>query len=78
MLELGKKGKDKVTGFEGILIARSQWVTGCDQYLLSPKAKKDEVKDANWFDEGRIEIIGTGIAPKKITSKKTGGPRFNY
>ncbi len=78
MIKLGQKGKDKVTGFIGIIVARSSWFTGCDQYLLSPKAKKsDEIKDAQWFDEGRIEIVGRGILPKEVKTKKNGGPQMH-
>jgi len=34
MIPLGKKAKDKITGFVGIIIGRAQYLTGCDQYAL--------------------------------------------
>lgn len=35
-VELGGLVKDVVTGFEGIATGKSTWLTGCDQFLLSP------------------------------------------
>ena len=75
MIELGQEAKDKVTGFIGIITARYQYITGCDQYCLVPKEVKGELKDAHSFDEGRIEIIGPGINPKKVTGRIKGGPQ---
>lgn len=75
MIELGLEGKDKVTNFSGIITARAQYLTGCDQYLLTPKVDKDgNAKDGKWVDEGRIEIIGEGINKKEVQTKIPGGP----
>jgi len=73
MLILGKEGKDKVTGFTGILTAKVEYLYGCNQYCLSPKAKDGEIKDGQFFDEGRIEIIGNGIIPEEVQTEKPGG-----
>lgn len=74
MIELGQRGRDKVTGFEGILIGHCRYLTGCDQYGISPPAKDGEVKAAQWFDEGRIEVIGAGLTVSDVTAEKNGGP----
>ncbi len=74
-LKLGSKGKDKLTGFKGILYGRSTYLTGCDQYCLVPKAKKGELQDAQWFDDDRVEIIGEGISAADVTGEKNGGPQ---
>lgn len=74
MIKLGLKAKDKVTGFEGILVARAQYLTGCDQYGIAPLAQNGEVKNSHYFDEGRIVIIGEGITANEVESKKPGGP----
>ena len=75
MIELGQKGKDKITGFKGIIIGRSQYIYGCDQYALSPEVSKDgKIGDTCWFDEGRIEIIAKGILPSMVRVEKPGGP----
>ena len=78
MIELGQKAKDKITGFEGILTARCQYITGCDQYQLSPVGldKENKLKELYQFDEGRIEILGPGINKEEVQKKKSpGGPQ---
>ena len=74
MLELGQEGKDKITGFIGILTARVQYITGCDCYDLTPKQKKagEPLGEIHRFDEDRIEIIGKGINKKKVQGKSPG------
>lgn len=75
MENLGKKGRDKVTGFEGIIVAKVMYLTGCDNYGLCPPVKADGTIGANeFFDVGRIEIIGDGIAAKEVQTEKKGGP----
>ncbi len=74
MENLGKKGRDKITGFEGVITAKIFYLYGCAQYAIVPKAAKDKVHGGQWFDEGRIEIIGKGVDRKAVTSKKKGGP----
>jgi len=75
MIELGQEAKDKVTGFKGIVTARKQYITGCDQYTISPPVDdKGDLQKIYDFDEDQIEIIGVGINPKKVQGKKPGGP----
>jgi len=74
MKNLGKKGKDQITGFEGIITGRCNYLYGCTQYCLVPKAINGETKNAEWFDEGRIKIIGKGVAPEEVKGDKDGGP----
>lgn len=70
---LGKLARDKVTGFEGIVVGHAKHLTGCDTYGLQPKVDSDgKVQDAQWFDEGRIEILGDGIAPASVQAVKNG------
>lgn len=71
---LGKKARDKITGFEGIIIGRIKYLTGCDQYGIVPPAKDGEVKSSQWFDVGRVEIIGDGVSVDSVMSDKAGGP----
>jgi hypothetical protein len=49
---LGCKGKDKVTGYEGIISSVSFDLYGCVQLALTPPAKKGEteLKHGHWFD----------------------------
>ena len=73
MKNLGKEAKDKITGFEGIIIGKINYLFGCAQYGIAPKSKDGKINDTNWFDEGRIEIIGNGIVPEEVKVEKNGG-----
>jgi len=71
--ELGKLGRDKVTGFEGIIVAKVINLFDCNDYALLPKAVDDKVKESRLFDESRIEIIGDGLTPGEVKGNKPGG-----
>lgn len=54
---LGKTATDKITGFTGIIIGFCCYLTGCNQYLVQPKADKSgKVEESRWFDEQRLTI----------------------
>jgi len=54
---LGHKGKDKVTGFKGVITSLSFDLYGCVTCILSPPLDKDKkIVDGRWFDVTRIEI----------------------
>ncbi|KKL96597.1 hypothetical protein LCGC14_1842870 [marine sediment metagenome] len=74
--ELGKEAKDVITGFKGLIVGYVEYLTGCNQYLVTPPVDKEgKHVDSQWFDENRIELVGTEKAivldPKK---EKANGP----
>lgn len=73
MENLGKMARDKVTGFEGIIIGKTSYLFGCDNYGVTPKASDGDIKDTRWFDKGRIEIIGDGVSVESVQDEKPGG-----
>jgi len=74
MTTLGRKAKDKITGFEGIITGKVTYLYGCNQYCVAPLAKEGKILDSQWFDEGRIKITGKGIMPEEVRGDKPGGP----
>lgn len=74
MIELGQKAKDKITGLEGVLVGRCQYLYGCTQYGIAPPAKDNKVGDTYWFDEGRIQVLGSGISAQEVRTEIPGGP----
>jgi hypothetical protein len=68
-IQLGQIVKDQITGFQGVVTGKCQYITGCNQALVIPKVKDDGTKtDGAWFDEDRLEIVNE----KPITlNKKT-------
>jgi len=80
--KLGLKAKDKITGFQGIIIGRTQWLTGCNTYTLKPRVDKDG-KDCEscHFDEDVIEItnkLPLELGKSENVSDNNGGPHDNY
>jgi len=68
--ELGDKLKDLVTDFEGQVIGRTNWFTGCNTYGLKSNI------DAIWVDEVKLVKIDKGIKIKK-PEDDPGGPQIN-
>ena len=54
---LGKKYRDVVTGFEGIAVGKSDWLTGCSTVGLSPPIAEGEKKPTEWFDVMRVDPV---------------------
>ena len=55
---LGKKAKDLVTGYSGIITTVSFDLYGCVQAVVTPHVdEKGAIKDGNWFDVTRLKII---------------------
>lgn len=54
---MGKTGTDTITGFKGVITAYAEYITGCNQVLLTPKAKKGgETNRSSWVDEQRVKF----------------------
>lgn len=53
----GKTGKDVITGFVGVVTGACSYISGCDQFLLSPTVdEKGGHRDGQWFDTSRVEM----------------------
>ena len=78
MIKLGDKVNDTLTGFYGVVIAKSIYLNGCVQYLIQPKGLKDDggKKDSEWIDEGQLIITEKAeIVPDKAEKDPGGGVR---
>jgi len=70
----GDKVRDKITGFEGVVICISFWLNGCVQInVLSAERDKDGKEVSDWFDQGRIELIKEGVI--SVDDDENGGPQ---
>ena len=73
-VSLGDRAKDRVSGFVGIVIGRTEWLNGCTTVGLKPPIDKDgKNQDAQWFDEPQLELIEQGVIARG--SVLTGGPK---
>jgi len=72
-VRLGVKAKDLVTGFEGIVTAKVEYLTGCTQYGLTPPVKDGKVQSNEYFDEKRLQYVGEGINPADVADLENPG-----
>ena len=71
-IKLGDKVRCKITGFTGIVIARTEFINGCIQFNVLPKGEKNnKMPEDMQIDQQSLEVI-----PKKkikIERERTGG-----
>lgn len=74
-VRLGDKVRDQITGYEGIAVARTDWLHGCARITVQPDALDDtgKIRDAVTFDELQLTVIETAKAA--VGDRNTGGPR---
>ena len=72
-IELGSEVEDKITGFKGVVIGRTEWRYGCVAYMVAPKklTKEGKRQEADFFDEDRLTVTKPVAAHKM---RETGGP----
>lgn len=73
MLQMGDKAKDTVTGFQGIVVAKTTWLNGCTRVGLQSDVLKDGLPtEPQWFDEPQLILVEA----QKVQAgpRDTGGP----
>ena len=65
---LGRKVKDVITGFSGVVIAKTEYLNGCISYCLQPTELKDNgtIKELEWFDSQRLGEAGITGGPGPV------------
>lgn len=77
-VKLGKQYKDSICGFQGVAVARTEYLHGCVRILIAPTALKpdgDFLPDC-WFDEPQLESVRSTlkIRKTKAAGRHPGGP----
>lgn len=73
--ENGDTLEDKVSGFEGVVMVRAEYSTGCVHYGLQSQAMKDgQPTDWQWLDQSRLELVKSGVVKFVIPEGTTSGP----
>ncbi len=74
MIKLGDKARDKVTGFEGVCVCRSEYISGCARIALQPAVGEDgKIPEQGHFDEPMCEVVQAAAVASLPTNN--GGPR---
>jgi hypothetical protein len=67
MVKLGEKVRDRITGFNGTVMARTEYLNGCISYAILPEKLKDgNPQEWVWIDEQRLD---------PLSPAKRGGPQ---
>lgn len=81
MAKLGDKVKDRVSGFEGIIIAQHDYLYGCTRFSVQGSVDKDgKLPDSVSFDDYQLEVLEEGVVKPNVPVqqraklKETGGP----
>lgn len=70
---LGRKFKDRVTGFEGTCTGVADYISGCSQALIIPTVgEKGEFRPGEWFDVQRLEATGAEVLT--LDNSRSPGP----
>jgi hypothetical protein len=70
MIKLGDKVRDNITGFEGTVTGRAEYLNGCVRYQVEA-GSKDGIPHEYWLDEDRLISLKYGRKKKS----RPGGPR---
>lgn len=74
-INLGDKARDTVTGFEGICVCRSEFISGCTRIALQPVVGDDgKIPDQGHFDEPMCEVIKAREVLTKPSDRGGPGP----
>jgi hypothetical protein len=72
-IELGDLAKDNITGFTGIVVARTEWINNCTRFTLQPQKLKDGTPiEQQTFDEMQLRVLKENVIR---AHQVTGGPR---
>lgn len=85
-MNLGDKVRDIITGFTGIVIARSEFFNGCIRVSVQPQelGDKGKLQDTESFDVQQLELVQAGaVTPLRERQEaktgqkpaRTGGPQ---
>jgi hypothetical protein len=72
-VNLGDKVRDRVTGLEGIVVAKTEWLNGCVRVVVQTRLDKDgKVPDGYNVDVEQLEVLEKDVMQRK--EAPTGGP----
>jgi len=82
-INLGDKAKDSITGFSGVVVARTEWLNGCIRTTLQPQGLRKDggVLVSETFDDTQLVLVKAGVITsggqrlREPAAAHSGGPR---
>lgn len=58
-IPLGARVRDRITGFSGVVVARTEWLFGCTRYGVAPEGlgEHGKIREAEWFDGSQLAVV---------------------
>lgn len=73
-LAMGDKVRDTITGFKGTIVARCQYINGCDQCLVKPSVGEDgKMPVGEWIDDQQLKKKATRAPQTGYTHRTSRG-----
>lgn len=70
---MGDVAKDTITGFEGVVVARTKWLHGCERLTIQPQSLHDgKPVESATFDEPQLALVRRAV---QLGTTDGGGPR---
>ena len=72
-IKIGDIAIDRITGFQGTVTAKTEWLNGCVRFCIQPKKLKENGSpvEAEWVDAEQVERV----EKKARRVSNTGGPQ---
>lgn len=73
--KIGDTLKEKVSGFEGVVMAVTAYATGCFHYGIASRDldSNGKVKEWEWFDQSRLDLVESKTINFAIVAGVTSG-----
>lgn len=77
---LGDRAKDRITGFQGIIVIKADFLTGCTRWGIQPETLGEHgvLGEVQHFDDGQLILVRAGVIPCRLpgtVEHEPGGPR---
>lgn len=61
---LGDVARDRISGFEGVVVAVTEWLNGCRRITIHPqRLYEGKAIDSETFDEQQVEVVKSKKTP---------------
>lgn len=68
MVNLGDRVKDPITGYQGIVVAMTDWLYGCRRPLVQAEGLTDDgkPKSSESFDEDQLVVLERNVVKRPV------------
>ena len=76
-VELGNVVRDRITGLQGMAVARTEWLHGCVRITIQPPGLTADgaPRQSETVDEAQLDPLGLAEATRIMSASLPGGPR---